>query len=175
MILIAAPAGRLFDAAIAAWRSTHRPGAAIGTLVVAGGFAAIVAVALVRIPPAVDPDGGWTAMQAAGARIVADSGGAPIALLGLPDFKLPDAVGFPITHAGGHLAGNVAGDLPNPSRIVVACDRLFESAIGAPCGGPAEDALIVAKVGNGPDGQPIVHLLDRFDASARTAISVYTR
>jgi Dolichyl-phosphate-mannose-protein mannosyltransferase len=171
VILIAAPAAGLLEHALAAWRSTRRPAPAIAAGAVAAGIAVIVAVALVRNPPPVDPDGGWLAMQAAGERIVGPSAPESIALLGLPDFKLPDAVGYPITHAGGYLVA----DFMNASRIVVACDRLFESAIGAPCGGPAEDALIAAKVGSRPDGQPTARLVDRFDASPRTAISVYAR
>jgi hypothetical protein len=168
VILVAAPAARLLERTVAAWRATHRPAPAIAAGIVAAGIAAIIAVALVRNPPAVDPDGGWPAMQAAGRRVAAEAQSF-IALLGLPDFKLPDAVGYPIAHAGGHLVA----DAMNASRIVVACDRLFESVIGAPCRGPAEDALIGAKVGFKPDGQSFVHLVDRFDASPRTSISVY--
>ncbi|MEO8273802.1 MAG: hypothetical protein ABI620_07030, partial [Chloroflexota bacterium] len=58
--------------------------------------------------------------------------------------------------------------------IVVACDRLFESAIGKPCGGPAEDALMATftEMGSGPQGIP-PHLVDRFEASPRTSISIY--
>jgi hypothetical protein len=139
---------------------------------VAAGIAGILAVALVRMPPAVDPDGGWASMQTAGQRVAAIAGARPIALLGLPSFKLPDALGFPIEHAGGRL--DLGLDMLSLDDVfVVPCDRLFETAIGAPCGGPAEDALIARRVGNGSDGQPIVHLVDRFDASPRTAISVY--
>ena len=50
--------------------------------------------------------------------------------------------------------------------MVVVCDRLFEEAIGAPCGGPAETAW-AAKL------EPTSVLADRFDASPRTAVSVY--
>ncbi|HYK94573.1 MAG TPA: phospholipid carrier-dependent glycosyltransferase [Candidatus Dormibacteraeota bacterium] len=171
VILIAAPAARLLERAFAAWRSTRHPARAVAAGAIAAGIAVILGIALVRNPPPVDPDGGWLAMRAAGERVVAQSPPDSIALLGLPTFKLPDAVGYPITYAGGHLVA----DPTNASRIVVACDRLFEAAIGAACGGPAEDALIAAKVGNRPDGQPIAHLVDRFDASPRTAISVYAR
>jgi hypothetical protein len=49
---------------------------------------------------------------------------------------------------------------------VVVCDRLFEATTGAPCGGPAEDAAAALL-------DPGLALADRFDASARTAVSVY--
>jgi hypothetical protein len=49
--------------------------------------------------------------------------------------------------------------LPN----LVVCDALFETAIGAPCGGPAEDAIV-------PSGQVLV---DRFEAAPDRWVSVY--
>jgi Dolichyl-phosphate-mannose-protein mannosyltransferase len=176
VILIAAPAARLFEAGRDTWTSTHRPIAAIGAAAVAAGLAGIVALSLVRSPAAVDRDGGWPAMQAAGARIVADAGGAPVVLFGLPDFKLPDAVAFPIEHAGGkvvHLV-DLMGFLDVPSVIVVACDRLFEPVLKQPCGGPAEDALVatLTVAGSGAASAP-PQLRERFDASPRTSISIY--
>ena len=142
-MLIALPAAGLFEAALGAWRSTRRPGAAIAGWVLAVGLVVLVATMLVRTPPKVDPDGGWPAMQAAGERIVADTGGASLVLLGLPDFKLPDAIGFPVDHAGGHVVvlADLAASPPNTDTIVVACDRLFDSVIGLTCGGPAEEDL----------------------------------
>jgi hypothetical protein len=49
---------------------------------------------------------------------------------------------------------------------VVACDRLLEPLIPGACGGPAEDAR-AAELGD------IVELVERFDASPRTVISIY--
>ena len=126
------------------------------------------------MPPAVDPDGGWPAMRAAGARIVATVGTKPVLLLGLPEFKLPDAVGFPIQHAGGDVGQRVdlMGFPEGIDTIVVACDRLFDTVLGAPCGGPAEDAY-VAKLTATFGGPTPPHLVNRFDASPRTSISIY--
>jgi len=190
MILLAVPLALLFERALAAARapsvSVTGPGSGsakpsedgppgapggrqgpawIGALLVAAVALALVGLEVARKPPHVDPDGGWAAAQAAGARVVADAGGGAVQLIGLPDFKLPDAIGFPIVHAGGTLVDSA---LPG-GLVVVACDRLFEAAIGAACGGPAEDAAMAAL---GP-GAPTAALVDRFDASPRTAVSVY--
>ena len=149
---------------------------ALGVGLAATGSVAIGAIALVRNPPAVDPNGGWSAMQAAGQRIVSDVNGGSIAVFGLPNFKLPDAVSFPVAHAGGNVVQltDPTGFPADTAAIVVACDRLFEGAIGAPCGGPAEDVLVagLTVIGSGPSlVRP--RLVDRFDASPRTSISVY--
>jgi hypothetical protein len=97
-------------------------------------------------------------------------------LAGIPDFKLPGAVGFPIQHAGGSLA-SLADMMGYPDigvPTVVVCDWLFVDAIGAPCGGPAEDAFVAgltdqySEPGTTPPG-----LVARFDASPRTSISIY--
>lgn len=177
VILIAVPAAGLLDSALATWRATHRPGAGLAGIAVGAGLAALVVVALVRMPPAVDPDGGWPAMRAAGQRIATYADGRFVSLFGLPDFKLRDAVGYPIEYAGGGPAGGLVDLMGFPEGIdviVVACDRLFESAIGHPCGGPAEDALMArfTEMGSGPEGIP-PHLVERFDASPRTSISIY--
>ena len=144
VILIAVPAAGLFARALAIWRADHHPGAALAGFAIGAGLAVLVAVALVRKPPPVDPDGGWPAMQAAGTRIVAWAAGKPMLVLGLPDFKLADAIRFPIAHAGGQLGQyvDIMGFPEGIDVIVVACDRLFEAAIGQPCGGPAEDAYV---------------------------------
>jgi hypothetical protein len=47
---------------------------------------------------------------------------------------------------------------------IILCDDLFRKTIGAPCGGPAEDAL-AATVG--------LALIDRFEAAPGRWISVY--
>jgi hypothetical protein len=172
VILISVSAARLFARALAAWRTTHRPAPAIGGIAVGVGLALLMSVALLRKPPPLDPDGGWPAMRAAGARVAARAGDVPIAVWGLPSFKLGDAIAFPIAHAGGNLATS-SGMPIGAGVIVVPCDRLFAAAIGAPCGGPAEDLLIDGLSGGSTGGASRPGLLDRFDASPRTSISVY--
>jgi Dolichyl-phosphate-mannose-protein mannosyltransferase len=176
VLLVAVPAAGLLRATLGAWSSTRRPAAGAGALAVAGALAALLVVAEVRMPPFRDPDGGWPAMRAAGARIVARANGAFVLVFGLPDFKLPDAITYPIEFAGGEAGGNVGLEefASGLGSVVVACDRLFEGPIGRPCGGPAEDALIAefADIGSGP-GAPPPKLVERFDASPRTSISIY--
>ena len=106
VLLLAVPLGHMFSRASVAWREAHRrsPAALAGILAVGIVIAGLELVALSRKPPHVDPDGGWPAAQAAGERIVAVTGGARVWLIGLPSFKLPDAIGFPIEHAGGQVA-----------------------------------------------------------------------
>jgi hypothetical protein len=107
---------------------------------------------------------------------VAVTGGGPVWLTGLPDFKLPDTIGFPIEHAGGQIGSLVdLNDYPEIDMpTVVVCDRLFEDVIGNPCGGPAEDALVgsLTEGGSGPGVAPPA-LVERFDASPRTSVSIY--
>jgi hypothetical protein len=122
--------------------------------------AAVVAFNVLMWPPAVAPDGGWPAAEQAATRIATRTAGAPYVLTSLPSFKSADAYGFPLVRGGHPPAG------ASPGVMVVVCDRLFEEAIGAPCGGPAEDAAAATKA---PDSV----LADRFDASPRTAISIY--
>jgi hypothetical protein len=159
---------------------------AIGRIVgalVAIGVVALVAVAINRWPPAVDPNGGWPAARAAGARIVEAAGQAPTAFLGLPRFETPDGVAFPFVYAGG----NVVAEPGSAQSIVVPCDHLFDQVVGAPCGGAAEDRLIqdlvagrvnpFLKAGGPPYpalGQ-VPELLVRFDLSPRTSVSIYRR
>jgi hypothetical protein len=170
VIVIAVSLAGLFARALATWRADHHPGAALAGIAIGAGLAVLVAVALVRKPPLVDPDGGWPAMRAAGGRIAAYAGGRPVALWGLPDFKNSDAVRFPFERAGGTVA--VLIDSPEGVEVVVVtCDRLFEGAIGAPCGGPAESAYL--RKWYGLLGLRVPTLVDRFDASPRTSISIY--
>jgi hypothetical protein len=49
---------------------------------------------------------------------------------------------------------------------VIACDRLFEDALQQRCGGEAEDARLAQLGAAGT-------LIERFDASPRTVVSVY--
>jgi hypothetical protein len=61
-------------------------------------------------------------------------------------------------------ANGVLFDGPTATRVIL-CDQLFRTAIGADCGGPAEDAL----VGDAAIGA----LKDRFEAAPGRWISVY--
>lgn len=64
------------------------------------------------------------------------------------------AIGAPVTATAS----------ADPGTLVVICDRLFEVAIGAACGGPAEAGIVPADLGD-----PI----DRFEAAPGRIISVY--
>jgi hypothetical protein len=177
ILLIAIPAGILFVRASAAWRDTRRPLALAGVVAVGLGVVALELTALSRKPAHVDPNGGWPAMQAAGERILRVADHSPVFVIGLPEFKLPDAIGFPIAHAGGILLndlGEPVGYPKIPGMTVVACDRLFEGPIGAQCGGPAEDAAVarLTERYSGPGATPPA-LIERFPASPRTWISIY--
>ena len=167
-LVIAIPAAGLFERAVAAWRETRRPVALVGLASVWTGLALIVVVMVVRKPPKVDPDGGWEAARLAGERVVAIAGGQPIGLIGIPEFKLPDGIGFPIEQAGGDVVP--ADGSRTDQVVVVACDRLFEAVVGSPCGGPAEDAAIEDRF---PGVLPGPGLVERFPASERTSISIY--
>ncbi len=176
VLLLAIPAGHLFSRASLAWRDARRPAALFAVVALGLGIAAVELVALQRKPAKVDPDGGWPAAQAAGERIVQATGGSAVWLTGLPEFKLPDGIGFPIEHAGGEVreVADLTGypDIGVPT--VVVCDRLFDGPIGRPCGGPAEDALVASltETFSGAGVAPPA-LVDRFDASPRTSISIY--
>jgi 4-amino-4-deoxy-L-arabinose transferase-like glycosyltransferase len=176
ILLVAVPLGILFDRAVEAWRSTRRGTSALATAAVGLAIVAIFAISIARRPPAVDPDGGWPALRSAGERLVEDGGdGATFVVVGLPTFKLPDAITFPIVHAGGDLLPafpGYSGTGPVPqTNLVVVCDRLFEGPIGAACGGPAEDAWVTGSTS--PTGGMPFTLKERFDASPRTVVSVY--
>ncbi len=138
-------------------------------MALAAGLAALVTVSLSRKPAHVDPNGGWPAMRDAGAQVVATVGRDPIGLHGLPVFKNADAIRFPIEHAGGSVDPGDGHFVA--TTIVVACDRLFEAAIGNPCGGAAEDALLQERFG--ATGTALPALITRFAASPRTWISIY--
>jgi Dolichyl-phosphate-mannose-protein mannosyltransferase len=150
-------------AAVALWERLPRP----ATAVMGAGIAVLLAIEVARWPPATDPDGGWLAARDAGTKIAAAVNGGTVVLIGLPDFKLADGIGFPIVHAGARL---VSIDQP-ADAVVVACDRLFEGAIGAPCGGLAEDLVVRDLV---PGAADLPYDVSRFPASNRTTISIYT-
>lgn len=152
---------------------------AINRGLIAGVVGAVALVAVLgleaaRFPPA-DPDHGWAAAQAAGVRIVDRLHGPPSAIVSLPSFKSADGIAFPIFEAVRKLP---AGSASTSTGVVIVCDRLLESQIGAKCGGPAEDRFMFGEGASIPDPYTGItpstrSLLDRFDASPRTAISVY--
>ena len=153
---------RLGDRPGAAWA---RPGALLaGALVVA-----IVGFNLVRQPPLVSPDGGWPAGDAAAERVLPSIEGQTaeslIVLTSLPEFKSGDAMRFPLVRRGADVPDLWADPMGFELRPhVVLCDALFEEAIGAPCGGPAEDEAVA------PYAQ---RLVDRFEAAPGRWVSVY--
>jgi 4-amino-4-deoxy-L-arabinose transferase-like glycosyltransferase len=173
-VSIAALLGRGLDA----WRA-RRAATVVprGLLAGAVGVAALVAILGVEVSrfPAPDPNGGWAAAQIAGTRIVDRLQGQPMEIVSLPSFKSADGIAFPIVEAVRRLPASSAS---TSMGIVIVCDRLLQSQIGAKCGGPAEDRFMFgegAAVPNPSTGvTPSTHsLIDRFDASPRTAISVY--
>jgi hypothetical protein len=151
-------------AALARWRpgtsvtSAREPAAIAGTVAAIGLVAALAIFNLTRQPPAVVADGGWPAARAAAARVLSD-GSQPISLVSLPDFKPADALRFPLVAVGAVLTPT-----DTAATYVVICDARFGAAIGAPCGGPAEDAR-VSTLG--------VRLVDRFEAAPNRWVSVY--
>ena len=147
--------------ALARWRPAGAS-VPVGGVVVVALIAILVAFNLSRQPPAVVADGGWPAARAAAARVMA-VGPSPISLASLPSFKSADAMRFPLVAAGAKVLPGSAEPAAQPATThVILCDALFEAAIGAPCGGPAEDALV---------GE--LELLDRFEAAPGRWVSVY--
>jgi Dolichyl-phosphate-mannose-protein mannosyltransferase len=145
--------------AAALWRSARLAGRAL----VVAGTAVLVALNGSLWPPAVAPDGGYPAAERAAGRILTTLGSAPYRLASLPTLKVPDAYGLPLLRLGGRPAGNADDGAP----LVIACDRVLESIIGAACGGAAEDAYL------GKLAEADRTLTERFDASPRTVISIY--
>jgi hypothetical protein len=156
--------------ALARWRPGVRteagrePAAVVGTIAAAALVTVIALFNLSRQPPAVVADGGWPAARAAAARVLA-AGDDPISLVSLPTFKSVDALRFPLVAAGAtvFLPETAPGTVLAPTHVVM-CDALFEATLEAPCGGPAEDALVSA-VG--------LSLVDRFEAAPGRWVSVY--
>ncbi|MEJ7749534.1 MAG: hypothetical protein WKF56_09535, partial [Candidatus Limnocylindrales bacterium] len=88
-----------------------------------------------------------------------------------------EAIAYPLVNDGRVVdamtpQGPAPGSLPTSAEadapLVLLCDRLFDTAIGARCGGPAE-ALVTAEAGGSEYGP----LLDRFEAAAGRFVSVY--
>jgi hypothetical protein len=138
--------------------------------IVAGGLAAaLAALAILRWPPGVAPDGGWSGADAAAARVLASTGDTPILLDGIPPFKSADALRFPLERRGGPvLAEDAVEPEPGAAAVVLVCDPLFDEVVGRPCGGPAEDAWMAAEPGRAGWA-----LAERFEAGSRRVISIY--
>ena len=87
--------------------------------------ALLVAFNLVNQPPAVHPDGGFPAAEAAGARILAATGaGTPITLRSLPDFKSTEAYAYPLVRAGASVRADTGSGpvVSSDGALVVICD-----------------------------------------------------
>ena len=130
------------------------------------GLAALVGFNVWTWPPPVSPDGGWPAAENASREILTTLGNRDFVLLGIPAFKPTDAIGFPLNHLGRPPSPASADDVVDRSTaVVVVCDRLFETVVGAPCGGPAEQAAL--------SGFAPLSLVRRIEVSARTVVSIY--
>ncbi|HJP89528.1 MAG TPA: phospholipid carrier-dependent glycosyltransferase [Candidatus Limnocylindrales bacterium] len=163
IILLAVPAAGLFEAALAAWRANPVPVRAAAPALIGFAVAVLAVGMLSRKPPAVDPNGGWPQMKAAGERVAMLVHREPSLVIGVPGFKLSDALAFPVAYAGVPLQHI---DPMGIEHWIVVCDRLFEDAIQQRCDGEAEDTALVAAGASGS-------LVERFDASPRTVVSVY--
>jgi 4-amino-4-deoxy-L-arabinose transferase-like glycosyltransferase len=160
----------------AAWRIRNEPGPgrprSAVPIVVAGvvtlGF---VAWNIGNRPPAVAPDGGFPAAVEAAARIHAATADRAVAIRSLPTFKPPDTYVYPLVTDEAEIVPEAAA-----RTLVIVCDALFEAAIGAPCGGPAEAASLAADPfppvgGAGPDSA--LEIRDRFEAAPGRFVTVY--
>ncbi len=135
--------------------------------------AALIGWNLTHQPPIRAADGGWAAAQATASRIATATGDGPVVLASLPEFKPDEAVRMPLAARGVELVpagGNGATSGGSLAPRVVLCDQLFRGAIGADCGGPAEDAWILSPAA-GLDRPPT--LVDRFEAAPGRWISVF--
>ena len=149
--------------AAASLRAAARPSGSpdlrqVPALVAAGVVVALVGWNVAHLPPAVTPDGGFPAAAAAATRIETAVTGRPVSLRSLPVFKTAEAYRYPLDPR----RGGRAATRPSAEALVIVCDSLFETAIGAPCGGPAEDASLAARPfpRRGPPT-----LADRFEAA----------
>jgi hypothetical protein len=97
------------------------------------------------------------------------SGDAPLAFVGLPTIKGPDAYVFPVSRAGALVVGDDE-PLPAGGVVVVLCEDLWTHLIGADCGGPAEDPA--AEASTAADGRPVT-LLERFSPAPGRLLSLY--
>ena len=115
----------------------------IGRVAAAAAAILLVGASVTAWPPGVAPDGGWRAAESDATAIEAATGGAPYALVGLPELKSLNAIRFPLERLGVDPPGpEILGTPAEPGLVVVVCDPLFEELNGGPCGGPAEDAWL---------------------------------
>jgi Dolichyl-phosphate-mannose-protein mannosyltransferase len=160
--------------------------APVGAVIAAIGLIAILGWNLTRLPPAVNPDGGYPAAQRAAEHIDAVLTGAGVAasdvvlLQSLPAFKSTESMVYPLARLGRAYVGEVPGSIApgsalgpqsanaTPRALVLLCDDLFREANRAPCGGTAE-AGVTPDGGGGRWGA----LLDRFAAAPGRWVSVY--
>jgi hypothetical protein len=168
-------AGRVAPSASRA-SQTEGPGATprdertlpVGPAAVVVAVGVLIAWNLVNQPPALHADGGFPAAEAAGERILAAAGaGTPITLRSLPDFKSTEAYAYPLVRAGASVVADTGSGpvATSDGALVVICDSLFEKAIGASCGGPAEATVAPPE----RFGEPV----DRFVAAPGRTVSVY--
>lgn len=153
---------------------------------------AVIALAgwnLTHLPPSPHPDGGYPAGLAAGERVDASltaediDRDSVVLIRSLPDFKSPEAMAYPLAVLGrafvaetprGVAPGSVVRDAAAAwtssefDGLVLLCDDLFADAMGARCGGPAEET-VAPDTGRGVWGP----LLDRFEAAPGRYVSVY--
>ncbi len=163
-----------------------RPGRPVAVI----GVAFMLALAgwnLTRLPPPVNPDGGYPAGRAAGVRTdaalsIAGVGRDAVVLVrSLPDFKSTEAMAYPLALldrpyvaetpeglAPGSLDPLTVTSVSGYQGLILLCDDRFAEAIGARCGGPAESAVT-------PDdgGETWGVLVDRFEAAPGRFVSVY--
>lgn len=132
----------------------------LGRGAAATGVAACLAVSLVAMPPLRSPDGGWPKAADTAARIVALTGGKPVAVVGVA--KNAAAITFPLSRARATLQGPATADY-----LVVTCDPLYERTVGLPCGGRAESA-IASQLGFGKS-------VAQFTDSPRRVVCVFSR
>jgi len=139
----------------------------VGRTAVGVGLAAVLAWNLAHESPAVHSDGGFPAAETAAARITSVADGRPIAVRSLPIFKTGEAYIYPLVIAGAALQADAGSGPPptNGTTLVVVCDSLFETVMGARCGGPAEAGIAPPSL----FGDPVV----RFLAAPGRTISIY--
>ena len=90
--------------------------------------------------------------------------------MGIPPFKSADALRFPLERRGATVTvtTTVDGQAPVYGDVVVVCDPLFASVVGAACGGPAEERWLEAT----PE-LPGLAAGRRIDAGSRRVITIY--
>jgi hypothetical protein len=144
-----------------------------GALVAAAILVVLVGWNAAHQPPSVAADGGWPAARAAAARVLTSVRSGPIILASLPVFKTAEAVQFPLEQAGTLRVVDSQSQEAGRAARVVLCDQLFREAIGADCGGPAEDALTTPPGAGAALAVGALRLADRFEAAPGRWISVY--